>query len=208
VVFKVPGKAEGQKLKEEIWVAGYKFKAQPYVPNRADTLCGRCSEWGHSEFHCQKAALVCGICSGNHFTAGHRCEVATCGAIGRACPHAMMKCPGCGRNHPANDAWCLAKLNAIAIARGSRNGIHQLENRQTEVQVAAQTPRQPQQCTPAPGPPTVPADEIRPVSEATRRALVSVLAANWREDQDKLDAAMEVDTTGEEPSGTVPPVAV
>lgn len=29
VVFKVPGKAEGQKLKEEIWVAGYKFKAQP-----------------------------------------------------------------------------------------------------------------------------------------------------------------------------------
>ena len=47
VVFKVPGKSVGLKLTEEIGVAGHKFKAQPFVPNKADTLCSRCSEWGH-----------------------------------------------------------------------------------------------------------------------------------------------------------------
>jgi len=43
-----------------------------------------------------------------------------CGAIGQVCPHAMMNYLGCGGNHTANDNRCRAKLNAIAVARGTR----------------------------------------------------------------------------------------
>ena len=125
VVFKVPNKTAGQKLTTEMWVAGNKFKALLFIPNKEDTLCGRCSGWRHSEFQCHQEELVCGICSKNHFTARHRCEVATCGVIGRVCPHAVMNCPGCDGNHPANDARCRAKRNAIAVARGVRGEAHQ-----------------------------------------------------------------------------------
>ena len=40
VVFKVPGKAAAQKLLLEMWVAGNKFHALPYILDKADTLCG------------------------------------------------------------------------------------------------------------------------------------------------------------------------
>jgi len=121
VVFKVPGKAVGQALCNEMWVAGNKFKAEVFIPNRADTLCGICSQWGHSEHRCQKGTPVCAICSGAHRTEGHKCDVATCGKIGRVCPHVTMKCPNCGGNHPAQDARCKAKGAAIAIARSGRS---------------------------------------------------------------------------------------
>jgi len=53
VIFKVPGKTAAQKLLVVMWVAGNKFHALPYVPDKADTLCGTCGGWGHSEFRCQ-----------------------------------------------------------------------------------------------------------------------------------------------------------
>ena len=53
VIFKVPGKVAAQKLLVEMWVAGNRFQALPYIPNKADTLCGMCGRWGHSEFRCQ-----------------------------------------------------------------------------------------------------------------------------------------------------------
>ena len=53
VIFKVPGKAAAQKLLVEMWVAGNKFHALPYIPDKANTLCGACGRWGHSEFRCQ-----------------------------------------------------------------------------------------------------------------------------------------------------------
>ena len=71
VVFKVPNKTAGQKLTTEMWVVGNRFKALPFIPNKADTLCGRCSGWGHAEFRCPHTKVVCGICSGDHYTAGH-----------------------------------------------------------------------------------------------------------------------------------------
>jgi hypothetical protein len=121
VVFKVPNKAAGQKLLTEMWVAGNRFKAIPFIPNKADTLCGSCSRWGHSEFQCPQAEVTCAVCAGKHRMESHRCEVATCEAIGRVCPHTAMKCPNCSGNHPARDARCRAKVNAIAVARGARS---------------------------------------------------------------------------------------
>lgn len=120
VVFKVPNKTAGNKLLAEMWVAGNKFRALPYVPDKADTLCRLCSQWGHSEFRCQRGAAVCAICAGDHWTEGHKCEVATCGKIGRVCAHTAMMCPNCGGNHPAQDGRCRAKSAAVAIARGGR----------------------------------------------------------------------------------------
>ena len=120
VIIKVPGKVTAQKLSVEMWVAGNKFRALPYIPNKADTLCGMCGQWGHSEFRCLRAAATCTICAGAHRTEEHRCEVAACGKVGKVCPHTEMKCPNCGGGHPAQDARYRAKRAAIKIARGQR----------------------------------------------------------------------------------------
>jgi hypothetical protein len=37
-VFKVPGKSAGKKLLSEIWIAGNKFRAVPYIRDKADTF--------------------------------------------------------------------------------------------------------------------------------------------------------------------------
>jgi len=131
---------------------------------------------------------VCRICSGNHFTAGHRCEVATCGAIGWVCPQAVMNCPGGGGNHPANDARCRAKRNAIAVARGVRGEVHQ--RRLAYWKVEAPTTN-------------TTAEDSQLVSKATQQALARAPAEDWTEDPDKMEVVMKVET-----SGTVPPVAV
>jgi len=122
VVFKVPNKTAGHKLLLEMWVAGNKFRAHPFIPDKLDTLCGSCSARGHWEFQCRKVAAACPICSRNHFTAGHRCEVVTCAVVGRVCPHVGMKCPNCGGVHPAQDGRCRARNEAIGIARGAMIG--------------------------------------------------------------------------------------
>ena len=117
VIFKIPSKVAAQKLLVEMWVAGNKFRAIPYIPDKADTLYGMCGQWGHSEFRCQWVTTTCTICSGTHRTEEHKCEVATCGKSGKVCPHTEMKCPNCGGGHPAQDARCGAKRTAIQIAR-------------------------------------------------------------------------------------------
>lgn len=120
VIFKVLSKAVGKKLLTEMWVAGNRYRDLPYIPDKADTLCSICSQWGHSEFLCQNGAWVCAICAGPHRMEDHRCEVATCGKTGKVCTHTAMKCPSRSRGHPAQDARCKAKAAAIAIARGGR----------------------------------------------------------------------------------------
>jgi hypothetical protein len=183
VVFKVPNKVAGQKLLSEMWVAGNRFKALPFIPDKADTLCSRCSAWGHSEFRCQKqGGPVCSICAGSHRTEGHKCEVATCGATGRVCPHATLKCPNCGGNHPAKDARCKAKGDAVAIARGGR------------VPWAAATQRMQEQ-TGDSG--TSQMRLQRPQTLAPARQV-----ADWTENRDEMEIATEMET-----SGTAPPIA-
>ena len=128
MVFKICSKALGKKLITEMWVAGVKFRAMPYIAHRADTLCCRCSQWGHSEFRChQGGAPVCAICAGPHQTEEHKCEVVTCSRQGKICPHTAMKCPNCGGNHPAQDGRRKAKGMAIKIARGGHAATPRLE---------------------------------------------------------------------------------
>ena len=119
VVFKVPNKAAGKKLTEEMWVAGNKFKALAFIPNRTDTLGTRCCQWGHAEAQCHSGGKpVCGISSVEHRTETHMCEVATCGKIGKVCAHAVMRYPNCKGNHPVQDARCKVKIAAIWLAHG------------------------------------------------------------------------------------------
>jgi hypothetical protein len=118
VVFKVPGKEAGRRLLQEIWVNGNRFRAEVYVRDRADTLCGKCSQWGHAEFRCREQVATCGMCSGEHKTGQHKCDVSTCGRVGRGCQHSRAKCPNCGGQHFAQDGRCRAKREAIAISRG------------------------------------------------------------------------------------------
>ena len=181
VIFKVPGKVAAQKLLVEMWVAGNRFWAHPYIPNKADTLCGMCGRWGHSEFRCQRGSATCTICAGSHRTEEHRCEVATYEKTGKVCPHTEMKCPNCGGRHPAQDARCHAKKAAIEIVRGRRNGTAYAELLQPTRPTATMSARGSAPLSWAPG-----GEPERP-------------SPDWAED---------VEVTGMEPSGTAPPVAV
>jgi hypothetical protein len=125
VVFKVPNKGAGQKLLEEIWVAGNRFRAERFLQSKADTLCDICSMWGHSGFRCHSRKAACGICAGEHKTAEHVCEVTTCGKKARACAHTRVKCPNCRGEHLAQDGRCEMKRVAIGIARGGYSGTQQ-----------------------------------------------------------------------------------
>jgi len=188
VVFKVPGKVVAQKLLVEMWVAGNKFRALPYIPNKADTLYSMCGQWGHSEFRCQRATATCTICAGTYRTEEHRCEVATCGKVRKVCPHTEMKCPNCRGGHPAQDARCRMKRAAIEIAQGRRASMLCLAGAWGIGQPALLS------AAPSAGGPAllnwVPGDAHVETSP------------DWTEDP------MEVTVTGMEPSGTAPPIAV
>jgi len=119
VIFKVPNKEAGRKLLQEIWVNGNRFKAETFIPERADALYGNCSKWGHTDFRCCERVPRCATCAGDHHTFLHTCEVATCGRTGgRACVHSKLRCPNCGGPYFAQDGRCRVKREAIAIARG------------------------------------------------------------------------------------------
>ena len=62
-------------------------------------VCVPNSQWGHSEFRCQKGAQVCAICAGNQRTERHMCEVATYGRIGKVCGHPAIKRTNCVGDH-------------------------------------------------------------------------------------------------------------
>jgi len=165
-------------------VAGNKFHALPYIPDKADTLGDVCGRWGHSEFRCQRGMATCTICADSHRTEEHRCQVAMCGKVGKVCPHTEMKCPNCGGRHPAQDARCQAKRAAIEIARGRRNGTVHAETSQLTRPAASCNSGGAARLNWVPG------------GEPTETF------PDWTED------AMEVMATGMEPSGTAPPIAV
>jgi len=212
VVFKVCSKAVGKKLLTEMWVAGIKFHALPFIADRADVLCGRCSRWGHSEFCChQDGAPTCSICSGQHRTEGHRCEVTTCGATGKACSHTALKCPNCRGQHPAQDARCKETTAAIAIARDRRMPKEGKQQPQMMHQAPSeQAPRDwlsgpsiecagvlgcPRPLSWVPVATATPPPAIPTLDEESNLAIPA-----WTED------AMEI--AEQEPSGTPPPIAV
>jgi len=130
VIFKMPNKEAGRGLLQEIWVNGNKFKADSFIPERADALCGNSSKWGHTDFRCRERVPRCAMCAGEHRTFLHMCEVATCGRTGgRACIHSRAWYPNCGGPHFAQDGRCRAKREAIATARGlitSATQVHEM----------------------------------------------------------------------------------
>jgi len=212
VVFKVYSKAVGKKLLTEMWVVGIKFRALPFIADRADVLYSRCSWWGHSEFRChQDGAPTYTICLGQHRMEGHRCEVTTCGATGKACSHTALKCPNCGGIHPAQDTRCKEKTAAIAIARDGhlpKEGKQRLQ--MTHQAPSEQAPRNrspgpsmecarvlgcPGPLSWVPGTTATPPPAILALDEGGNPAIPA-----WTEDVMKI--------TEEEQSGTAPPVVV
>jgi len=195
VVFKVCNKAAGNKMLVEMWVAGVRFRALPFIADRADTLCARCSRWGHSEFRChQRGAPVCAVCSGLHRTEAHKCEVSTCGKAGGICSHTELMCPNCGGRHPAQDARCWAKQAAIGIARERRLGGTRREGGQAPQRQTARLER------PGPAAPPRKGDSGLPMNWTPGNEAAAP-KPEWKEDP------MEFTASGKDSSGSAPPVA-
>jgi len=195
VVFKVCSKAAGNKMGVEMWVAGVRFRALPFIADRADTLCARCSRWGHSKFRChQRGAPVYTVCSGLHRTEALKCKVSTCGKAGGIYSHTELMCPNCGGRHPAQDARCRAKQAAIGIARERRLGGPRWEGSQAP-QCQTARPERPGPAAPPRNGGSPPPMNWTPGNEA------AAATPEWKEDP------MEITSSGMESSGIAPPVA-
>ena len=119
----VDRKTAARLLTRGAWVAGRKYKVEPYLQAAPDALCGRCAQWGHIEPMCGEAA-ACRWCTGGHTSDEHQCPVAGCERKGRACKHTIRKCVNCpgeaGLGHCAPDSICPARKKAAIAAKQQR----------------------------------------------------------------------------------------
>lgn len=77
------------------------YTAQMWSPRAQVKQCFNCSQWGHTQASCGKAAR-CGECSGAHQT--------------RDCPRKRVSCPNCGKEHRS---WQKAACRTYQVYKGS-----------------------------------------------------------------------------------------
>ena len=77
------------------------FTAQVWSPRAQPKQCYNCSQWGHTQASCGKAAR-CGECAGAHQT--------------RDCPRKRVSCANCGKEHRS---WQKAACRTYQVYKGS-----------------------------------------------------------------------------------------
>ena len=77
------------------------YTAQVWSPRAQPKQCYNCSQWGHTQASCGKAAR-CGECAGAHQT--------------RDCPRKRVSCCNCGKEHRS---WQRAACRTYQVYKGS-----------------------------------------------------------------------------------------
>lgn len=88
--------------------AGTRYRVLPYGRTLPDSLCERCSGWGHLERNCPSTSAKCALCAGIHRTDKHACNVVDCDVEGTTCNHLIPMCANCNGRHTATNASCPA----------------------------------------------------------------------------------------------------
>src|SRR5213592_2916086 len=70
--------------------------------------CLNCQKFDHSTRTCF-AQAICQICAEMHKTSQHNCNI--CNIQDQICPHAILKCSNCEKNHTANNNACEFKMS-------------------------------------------------------------------------------------------------
>jgi hypothetical protein len=81
----------------------------PYCPYGPQTQCHRCQRYRHATELCGADNPACTVCTGNHLTRVHQCEIPKCKA-GPICVHGDIKCAACGDPHKASDRSCSMRI--------------------------------------------------------------------------------------------------
>jgi hypothetical protein len=122
VVFIVRGKKLAQRLVNKgVGAAGVRYKVEPYTNAGPNSFCELCCRCGHIESKCSHPQPKCGYCAGPHRSSKHRCNVVGCASKqGAVCSHTQEKFPNCKGNHIAFSGKCANEIEAITMARQSR----------------------------------------------------------------------------------------
>lgn len=122
VIIKVRSKSIANSLiTKGIEFGGRNHPVEPFLETKADTLCSKCSKFGHNGYkYCQNQAK-CVFCGENHETKDHKCQLTGCTAqSGTLCIHTPVKCINCNGPHLASSHFCSKKREILANMRKIR----------------------------------------------------------------------------------------
>ena len=94
--------------RKRLFFAGIEGRTEKFFENLSTLQCQNCQQFGHSKEVCRKPTQ-CGICSKEHLTQLHRCEI--CETIGKTCVHTKPICANCKEPHTANSQICVSRPN-------------------------------------------------------------------------------------------------
>jgi hypothetical protein len=124
VMFAVQDKQAAERLLSTgLRAAGRSYRVEQYAIEGPDSMCAKCSAWGHIAEKCDSEVYRCMYCAGNHPTSQHTCGMPDlCKAPkGKLCKFTTEKCANCSGKHNASSAECTHKQTAIREARAQRN---------------------------------------------------------------------------------------
>jgi hypothetical protein len=124
VMFAVQDKQAAERLLSTgLRAAGRSYRVERYAIEGPDSMCAKCSAWGHIAEKCDSEVYRCMYCAGNHPTSQHTCGMPDlCKAPkGKLCKFTTEKGANCSGKHNASSAECTHKQTAIREARAQRN---------------------------------------------------------------------------------------
>jgi hypothetical protein len=151
-IIKVRSKSIANSLiaKEEEF-GGKKHSVEIFEEIKKDTLCSKCSEYGHSSYKACQNQAKCMFCAKNHEAKDHKCQLNGCTSLtGKICLHTPKKCINCQGPHLTNSNFCPKRLEILEkIRKAKKEGFLKLrENREKiEVIIPKSTHIEPSSCS-------------------------------------------------------------
>ncbi len=123
IVIKVRSKiiADGL-IAKGIEFGGKRHTIELFQEMKQDTICQKCSKYGHNSYNACQNDLKCNFCEGDHETKDHKCTLKGCTTLtGKICTHTLIKCINCnGTSHFANSSYCPKRLEILEKMRNDK----------------------------------------------------------------------------------------
>jgi hypothetical protein len=125
VMFAVQDKQAAERLLATgLRATGRTYRVERYTIDGPDSICAKCSVWGHIAEKCDSEVYRCMYCAENHPTSQHKCNRPECpDPEGKLCKFTQEKCANCSGEHIARSGQCVHKQKAILAARAQRNEV-------------------------------------------------------------------------------------
>jgi hypothetical protein len=136
-IIKVRSKAIIDKcITKGIDFSGKNHKVELVLEAKVDTICSKCSQFGHDSYKDCQEPPKCAICGGNHEIKDHKCAIKGCIAqIGKPCTHITQKCVNCNGPHLANFSYCPKRLEVLSKQRLAKQERYNLQQSRQRIAV-------------------------------------------------------------------------